>query len=135
MPFRNAHKYPCDSAGYWNVFLCTNSLTHYENSLDDYVGQLQRRLHFSGQQKVLSKQAGSWNLISVTSYSAVCLVNQVKFCKCKSWNTCTTFMLKTKKNSSCLILVFIIKLWLVPWVGKMKHTLHSNWLTKQARWD
>ena len=46
-------------------------------------------------QNVLSKQAGSWNLISVSSYCAVCLVKQVKFCKCKSWNT--TSMLKTKK--------------------------------------
>ena len=33
-------------------------------------------------QNFLSKQAGSWNLISVSSYCAVCLVKQVKFCKC-----------------------------------------------------
>ena len=73
----------------------TNSVTDYTNGLDECVARLQRRLHFSGQQKVLSKQAGSWNLILVTSYCAVCLVNQVKFCKCKSWNT--TSMLKAKK--------------------------------------
>ena len=51
-------------------------------------------------QNVLSKQAGSWNLISVSSYCAVCLVKQVKFCKCnleillhakdKKWLTATS---------------------------------------------
>ena len=70
-------------------------------------------------QNVLSKQAGSWNLISVSSYCAVCLVKQVKFCKCKSWNT--TSMLKTKNVQ------------LLPRVGKIKRTLHSYWLPKQAR--
>ena len=50
-------------------------------------------------QKVLWKQAGSLNLISVTSYCAVWLVKQVKFCKLKSWNT--TSMVKKKMFNYC----------------------------------
>ena len=65
--------------------------------------------------KVLSKQARSWNLIS--SCCAVCLVNPVTFCECKSWNTAS--ILKTKKISNCLILVY----------------LNFDWYLKWARWS
>ena len=42
---RNDQVYPCDSAGYQNKLLCTNSQTEYTNGLDDdCVGQLQCRL-------------------------------------------------------------------------------------------
>ena len=44
-PIRNDQVYPCDSAGYQNKLLCTNSQTEYTNGLDDdCVGQLQCRL-------------------------------------------------------------------------------------------
>ena len=43
-PIRNVHICPCDSAGYYNEFLCTNSQTDYVTGLDERVGQQQRRL-------------------------------------------------------------------------------------------
>ena len=34
-PIRNANIYPCNSAGYQNELLCTNSKKHYSNGLED----------------------------------------------------------------------------------------------------
>ena len=44
-PIKNDHVYPCDSAGYQNELLCTNSQTEYTNKWSRWcVGQLQCRL-------------------------------------------------------------------------------------------
>ena len=44
-PIRNDHVYPCDSDGYQNELLCTNSQTEYTNKWSRWcVGQLQCRL-------------------------------------------------------------------------------------------
>ena len=45
-PIRNGHICPCDSSGYQNELLYTNSPTDYENGLDECVGRLRRRLRF-----------------------------------------------------------------------------------------
>ena len=50
-PIRNAHICPCDSAGYLNEFLCTNSQTDHTNGLEERVGRLQRRLFLGRQGK------------------------------------------------------------------------------------